>query len=119
MPTSETTRPPEAAVHEALRAAWDRSRELAAAYEKAEPDWLGHALLVQVRLGLANLRGFQFGVLNTMTVLASTDHHSDKVSASTHPEPVKDVVPCTPKGRLAVQEFEKWCCFTHEGCAGC
>lgn len=60
MPTSETTRPPqdEAAVPEALRAACERLGEVADAYEKAEPDWLGHALLDQVRLGLDNLRRY-------------------------------------------------------------
>jgi hypothetical protein len=54
----------------------------------------------------ANLRGLQFGVLNTKIVLASTNRHADKVSASSHPHSVKDVVPCTPKGRLAVPEFK-------------
>ena len=60
MPTSETTRPPqdEASVPEALRAACERLGEVADAYEKAEPDWLGHALLDQVRLGLDNLRRY-------------------------------------------------------------
>ena len=60
MPTSETTQPPqdEDAFSEAIRAACERMNEAADAYEKAEPDWLGRALLNQVRFGLDNLRHY-------------------------------------------------------------
>lgn len=60
--TTTQTRPTTSASDErtaaALKAARERLGELADAYEKADPDWLGHALLDHLRLGLDNLRHF-------------------------------------------------------------
>lgn len=59
---AETTRATDHASDErtaaALNAAMERLGEVADAYEKAEPHWVGCALLDQVRLGLTNLRRY-------------------------------------------------------------